>query len=429
MMRALYSLILYLALPFILLRLRLRARKAPAYALRWRERFGFVPVLSSEKPVVWLHTVSVGEFLAALPLIRQLQQDEVQLVITTTTPTGSERVKAALGDSVYHVYAPYDLPDCLARFMRRVQPSLMLMMETELWPNTLAACHKRVVPAVLINGRLSARSARGYQKFSALTRPMLAQLTAAGIQHRDDADRFAALGLPTERIRVTGNIKFDIQLADALRQRAAQLKEEWTDHGKRLVWIAASTHTGEDEIILDAFSRLKNANTAAAQSLLLVLVPRHPERFNNVAELCEKRGFAIVRRSQGVTPAAADILVGDTMGELQLLFGASDIAFVGGSLVPNGGHNMLEPAAWQLPLNSGPHVFNFAESARLLQANNALVLAEDAAALAADTLQLIEAPALRLQRGEAALAVVENNRGALERTLQLIRQFIVKQKD
>lgn len=424
MMRFLYSLVLYLALPFILLRLRLRARKAPAYALRWRERFGFVPVLKSEKPVVWLHTVSVGEFLAALPLIRQLQQDDVQLVITTTTPTGSERVKAALGDSVYHVYAPYDLPDCLARFLRRVRPSLMLMMETELWPNTLAACHKRGIPAVLINGRLSERSARGYQKFSELTKPMLRQLTAAGIQHHDDADRFVALGLSSDRVTVTGNIKFDIQLADALRQRAALLKDEWTNHGKRLVWIAASTHAGEDEIILDAFARLKQAGNLAAKSLLLVLVPRHPERFNSVAELCEKRGFSVVRRSEGVAPGAADILVGDTMGELQLMFGASDIAFVGGSLVPNGGHNMLEPAAWQLPLNSGPHVFNFAESARLLQENNALVLASAAAALAADTLQLIESPVLRAQRGEAALAVVENNRGALERTLQLIRRFI-----
>lgn len=423
-MRFFYTLVLYLALPFILLRLRLRARKAPAYALRWRERFGFVPRLVSTKPVVWLHTVSVGEFLAALPLIRQLQQDDVQLVITTTTPTGSERVSAALGDSVYHVYAPYDLPDCIGRFMRRVQPSLMLMMETELWPNTLAACRARGVPAVLINGRLSARSARGYQKFSALTRPMLGQLTAAGIQHQDDAARFAALGLAAERSAVTGNIKFDIQLADALRQQAAQLKQQWSNNGQRLVWIAASTHAGEDEIILDAFALLKKSTSQAAQSLLLVLVPRHPERFNRVAELCEKRGFSLVRRSLGVAPDGADILVGDTMGELQLLFGASDMAFVGGSLVANGGHNMLEPAAWQLPLISGTHVFNFAESARLLQENNALVLVGDAAALVAAILPLIESPVLRVQRGKAALAVVECNRGALARTLQLIRRFI-----
>lgn len=423
-MRLIYTFIFYCALPLVVLRLLWRARKAPLYKKRMAERFGWVKTIESERPLVWLHTVSVGEFLAALPLIRKLQQASVLLLITTTTPTGSEQVKATLGDSVFHVYAPYDLPDCLARFLARVKPALLLIMETELWPNTLFACHRRAIPVVLINGRLSERSARGYQRFAATSREMLECLSAAAIQHKDDALRFQRLGLPASSINVTGNIKFDLTLTAELQARAVQLKAQWSQNGQRSIWIAASTHQGEDEIILDAFALLRQSALLPAQKLLLVLVPRHPERFTTVATLCRERGYQVSTRSSGANTDTADVLVGDTMGELLLLFGASDIAFVGGSLVPRGGHNFMEPAAWGLPLISGHHVFNFVEAAQLLSEAGALTFADSAASLAKEVSILLEDPEQRERRGAAAARVVAENRGALDKTLILIKSYL-----
>ncbi len=428
-MRWFYTLCFYVMLPVILLRLWRRARLAPAYRQRWRERFGFFPALNpGTKKVVWIHTVSMGEFLGALPLIRHLlNQPQLQLVITTTTPTGSERVKAVLGDQVFHVYAPYDLPDAIARFLRRVRPSLLLIMETELWPNTLAACAARHIPSVLINARLSEKSARGYRRFASLTRPMLAHLSRVAIQQQADAERFIALGLAPHKAVVTGNIKFDLTLDDRLRAQAAALKAQLSQQGQRLVWIAASTHEGEDDIILDAFARLRAL--PEGQSLLLVLVPRHPERFASVYALCCARGFNTLRRSQGEhsqgeSSDAMDILLGDTMGELLLLFGASDIAFVGGSLVQKGGHNFVEPAAWGLPLVSGESLFNFAEVSRLLQCAGALQTAATDEALAGICAALLRDSGQRQVRGAAALAVAQENRGALHKTLNAIAPYL-----
>ncbi len=424
-MRFVYTLCFYLLIPVVLLRLLWRSIAAPAYAKRWAERFGFFAGLTTSKKVIWLHTVSVGEFLAALPLIRRLQADEnVQLVITTTTPTGSERVRATLGESVFHVYAPYDVPDALARFFKRVQPCLYLVMETELWPNTLAACAKRKVPALLINGRLSEKSARGYARFAGLMQPMLTNLTTALIQNKTDAARFVNLGLPSAQAQVTGNIKFDLSLTEELRSRAVELKKQLSQQGQRLIWIAASTHQGEDEIILDTFTQLRQAADARAQSMVLVLVPRHPERFERVGQLCEMRGFKTLRRSRAEITADMDILVGDTMGELMLLFGASDIAFVGGSLVPNGGHNFIEPAAWGLPLLSGEHLFNFAEVSRLLQDAGALTLTKNAHELAQQLLALVVDEHQRSEKGGKALQVAIENRGALDKTLAIINTYI-----
>lgn len=424
-MRFFYTLCFYLLVPVILLRLLSRSLRAPAYAKRWAERFGFFTPLVTDKTVVWLHTVSVGEFIAAVPLIRQLQTNpSLHFMITTTTPTGSERVRASLGNTVSHVYAPYDLPDVLARFLNRTKPALMLIMETELWPNTLAICAQRNIPTLLINGRMSARSAKGYEKFSAITRPMLQRLTLALIQNADDAARLQALGLPASSVQVTGNIKFDLTLSDELRSEAASLKQQWSQDGERLLWIAASTHQGEDEIIVEAFQKVKSSGTPAVSNLRLILVPRHPERFTSVASLCERRGFTIGKRSLGPIADNVDIVIGDTMGELLLLFGASDIAFLGGSLVANGGHNFIEPAAWALPLLSGPHVFNFAEVSRLLQAAGGLVLVNSAAELAAQVKGLVENSQEREGRGAAALAVANANRGALQKTLDAIAPFI-----
>lgn len=425
-MRFFYTLVFYFSLPLILLRLLWRSRLAPAYAQRWGERFGVFAPLITEKKVVWIHTVSLGEFIAALPLIRALlQRPELQLVVTTTTPTGSERVKATLGESVFHVYAPYDLPDCLMRFMARVRPELLIIMETELWPNTLAACARREIPVVLINARLSARSARGYGRVAGLTRPMLQRLSCAAIQNAEDAQRFIALGLPPDRAQVTGNIKFDLTLGEDLLARARQLKADWSLSGKRLVWIAASTHPGEDELILTALTRLRESSSVEAQKLLLVLVPRHPERFNAVAELCQAQGFRLVRRTSGELPdAACDLVLGDTLGELLLLYGASDMAFVGGSLVPRGGHNFIEAAAWRLPLLSGTHVFNFVEASQLLHSAGALAWVSSPEELARVVDNLASDGQLREQGGKAALAVADANRGALEKTLLLLDTYL-----
>ena len=424
-MRVIYTSIFYVLLPFVLLRLLWRSIASPAYTKRWAERFGFFPLLTTTKRVVWLHTVSVGEFLAALPLIRRLHSDDrLQLVITTTTPTGSERVRATLGDSVVHVYAPYDLPDVLMRFFARINPSLYLVMETELWPNTLALCAQRNIPTLLINGRLSEKSARGYARFGALTKPMLQNLSRAAIQNPTDATRFIALGLPDDRAIVTGNIKFDLSLNDDLRAQATTLKTQLSNNGQRLVLIAASTHQGEDEIILDAFAQVRASSFESVRTAVLVLVPRHPERFERVGQLCASRGFTTTKRSERSWNNQSDILLGNTMGELMLMFGASDIAFVGGSLVPNGGHNFIEPAAWGLPLVSGEHLFNFAEVARLLMDAGALTTVNSAQALADEFIRLLGDESARMESGAAALQVAVDNRGALDKTLLVIADYL-----
>jgi 3-deoxy-D-manno-octulosonic-acid transferase len=321
------------------------------------------------------------------------------------------------------VYAPYDLPDVVARFLHRIKPSLLLIMETELWPNTLAACAKRGIPAVLVNGRMSERSARGYAKLSSLTRPMLQDLSLALVQSKDDAARLISLGLPPLNAVITGSIKFDLTLDDDLRIHARNLKQQWSNNGERVIWIAASTHHGEDEIILDAFSICQK--NPALQHVLLVLVPRHPERFPSVGRLCESRGFSVAKRSAYECTPETQIILGDTMGELLLMFGASDIAFVGGSLVPNGGHNFIEPAAWQLPLLSGEHVFNFAEVARLLHHAGALAFVDSSAKLAEQVELLVTDKMERQKRGSAALVVANDNRGALQKTLQIINNLLI----
>ncbi|MFA5631257.1 MAG: lipid IV(A) 3-deoxy-D-manno-octulosonic acid transferase [Porticoccaceae bacterium] len=420
--RILYSLVFYLLVPFICLRLWWRSRRVPAYRRRWRERFGVVPRPDPGREVIWVHAVSVGETIAAVPLVRRLQEryPDALIAVTTTTPTGSERVRALLGDSVYHSYVPYDLPDALARFLARLQPRLLIVMETELWPNLVHACARRDIPVVLANARLSEKSAVGYRRFAALTARMLGELTWVAAQHEDDGARFLALGLPAARLQVTGNIKFDFAIRDEQRRQAQVLAEQWRGADGRPVWLVASTHRGEDEIILDAFARA----LARVPNLLLVLVPRHPDRFEQVAALCSARGHRMARRSRAEIPdAATQVLLGDTMGELAVFFGACDIAFVAGSLVPVGGHNLLEPAAWGVPVLSGPVLFNFAEASALLQQADALTLCENADEIADAVVNLVENPEQRSRQGAAARAVVDANRGALARLMALIERL------
>ena len=419
MNRSLYSLLFHLLLPLIALRLLWRAWRAPAYARRIAERFAFgLPPL---KPGgIWVHAVSVGESIAAAPLIRQLLVLYPQLPITITcmTPTGSERIQAMFGGAEYqgrvqHCYMPYDLPWAAARFLDRVQPRLAVVMETELWPNHIHQCARRGIPVALANARLSERSARGYARFARLTAPMLAELSLIAVQTQVEAERFLALGARSEAVQVTGSIKYDLTIAPQLLEQATAQRQQWQLDG-RPVWIAASTHAGEDEIVLAAHRQLLQVRA----DTLLILVPRHPERFNSVYELCQREGFSSVRRSTG-NPVNAEqqVLLGDTMGELLLLYALADIAFVGGSLVPNGGHNLLEPAALGKPVLSGPQLFNFLEIAAQLRAAGALGEVRDADSLAAAVQRLWQQPDESERMREAGLEVMLRNQGALQRLL------------
>ena len=421
MNRHLYTLLLHLALPLIALRLALRARKAPAYARRIGERFSLG--LPAMKPGgIWVHAVSVGESIAAAPMIRALQARHPDLPVTVTcmTPTGSERIQALFGDSVQHCYLPYDLPWAASRFLDLVQPRLTVVMETELWPNHIHQCARRGIPVALANARLSERSARGYARFRTLTAPMLAELSLIAAQTQTEAQRFLDLGARPPCVEVTGSIKFDLKINVELPRRAAELRRQWqTD--QRPVWIAASTHAGEDEIILAAHRQVLNEHPDA----LLILVPRHPERFDSVYALCRSLGLTTRRRSSGEAVQNDDqVLLGDTMGELLFLYALADIAFVGGSLVANGGHNLLEPAALGKPVLSGPHLFNFLEIAAQLREAGALGEVENQTQLADRVATLLNEPGTAQQMGEAGVAVLKANQGALERLLEGLQRLL-----
>lgn len=420
-MRRLYTILFYCALPFILLRLLWRARKNPAYARRWSERFGCL-----SKPIaqhgIWIHAVSVGETIAAIPLIKALQQryPDLPILVTTTTPTGADRVQAVFAQQVSHAYLPYDLPGALQRFVEQVKPQCLIIMETELWPNLLHICAKNGVNTLLANARLSEQSAAGYQKIGLLTRAMLKQLTVLAAQSPNDATRFLALGMNPERLSVTGSIKFDLEIPTDLTQRALELRTIW---GKqRPVWIAASTHEGEEELILNAHVEVRKKIPDA----LLVLVPRHLERFNRVAALAQRLGFKITRRSECLVCAEdTGVFIGDSMGELLLFYAAADVAFVGGSLVPVGGHNPLEPAALSLPVLMGPHLFNFAHISQELISAGAMLQIKNAGELAQQIIELLQNTPLRQQMGAKGERFVAQNRGAVAKHLALLEPLLI----
>lgn len=414
-MRTLYSFLWYLLLPFLFLRLWLRGRKAPAYRLRWKERMAWGYRPGTLKNSLWVHAVSVGETLAAAPLIERLLADypDVPLLVTTTTPTGSERVQALFGDRVTHVYCPWELPTALTRFMRAFDPQLVIVLETELWPNLCAAVKRHGAKLMLMNGRLSEKSYQGYGKLPRLIRPMMARFDALAVQTRVEAERYMALGARPERVYPIGSVKFDMTLDTAVKQAASQLRASF---GDRPVWIAASTHPGEDAPVLAAHKTLR----AQKPDALLILVPRHPERFDGVADQVREAGLSVARRSQQEPAADAAVYLADTMGELLMLFGACDVAFVGGSLVPVGGHNLLEPAAWEKPVLTGPHLHNFTAIAQLLDEAGGLSVVDSGEALADKLQALMSDPDQCARQGQAAAAVVEANRGALEKGLELI---------
>lgn len=419
-MRILYTCLLYLLAPFVPLRLLWRSRKAPAYRRRIAERFGFSAPLPADRPVCWLHTVSVGEFLAAQPLLTRLMaaHPDYRFLVTTTTPTGAARVEAGFGDRVIHRYLPYDLPGAVARFLKRTRPRIGIVMETELWPNLYRQCHDRAIPLILVNARMSERSARGYGRVAGLARATLHCLSAIAAQGEEDRARLLDLGAQPDRVQTTGSIKFDLELPPGLDERGAELRQRWG--AGRPAWIAASTHRGEDEQVLDAFAEVRRQIPEA----LLVLVPRHPERFDEVARLCQGRGFFTARRSLNDCDTHANIYLGDTMGELMLMYAAADVAFVGGSLVPTGGHNLLEPAALGLPVLTGPHMFNFAEINRSLLGANAAFEVSDSGALAAQVINLLRDQKARIDMGGRGREMVERSRGALGRVLEMVERYL-----
>lgn len=415
----LYSLVFYLLLPVLLLRLWWRGRLAPGYRRNWRQRLGLGSPI--DQPVIWVHAVSVGETVAIAPLVHWLLQryPRHRVLITNMTPTGAEQVRKLFGDRVEQRFCPWDLPLALSAFLRRTRPELCIVVETELWPNMLARCERAGVPVLLANARLSARSARGYRRFAALTQPMLRRLRLIAAQNATDAERFVALGMPTERVAVTGSIKFDLQ-PDAAKVKAGQVLRQQLG-SERPVLIAASTHQGEDEILLDAWQHLKATHPA----LVLILVPRHPERFADVARLCRRYSEQLVCRSRGEQPdRQTELYLGDTMGDLMLLYAAADIAFVGGSFSGTGGHNPLEPAALGLPVVMGPDCFNFQTITDALGEAGGLVRVEDANRLEAQLSAWLGDVVRRRIAGEQGADFVAANRGALERLQQAVESLL-----
>jgi 3-deoxy-D-manno-octulosonic-acid transferase len=412
MARFIYTLAVFALLPWAVLHLLWRARRQPEYLRHWGERFGYFDAAPSI-PTIWLHAVSVGETRAAQPLVAALREryPDRRILFTHMTPTGRATSEALFGDSVERIYLPYDTPWAMRRFLRHYRPEFGLIMETELWPNLIAACRRESVPLRLVNARLSQRSAGRYAKFPALTREALRGLVAIGAQSTADAARLEALG--AQGVTVTGNIKFDIE---APEQQLALGREFRLRYGSRPVWLVASTREGEEVLILDAWKRV-----GAGDAALLIIVPRHPQRFDEVSRLAAERGFVVQRRSEDSPVApATQVLIGDSMGEMFAYYASADIAFIGGSLLDFGSQNLIEAAACGTPVLIGPSTRNFAEVAREAIACGAALSIGDADDLVKQVNALLADAGRRRRMGEAGRAFAERHRGATQRTLALI---------
>ncbi|WP_298134240.1 lipid IV(A) 3-deoxy-D-manno-octulosonic acid transferase [Acidiferrobacter sp.] len=414
----LYRFTARLVLPFALVRLWWRSRNDAEYAPRWTERLGYGGPIAGAP--IWVHAVSVGETRAAAPLIRALLDDcpQTPVLVTTTTLTGAAQVAMLFGEGVIHRFAPFDLPGAVARFLDRTRPRVAIILETEIWPQLFATLARRRVPVFLANVRLSERSFRRYQRIPRLIAAALGVPAVIAAQSQADAMRLRALGAPAARVHVTGNMKFELSPTAGLREAAQALRLAW---GERPVWVAASTHQGEEEVVLTAHRVLQET----FPRLLLVLVPRHPERFEAVGKMVRSGGMVVVARSAG-GPVTDDteVLLGDTMGELMLFFAAADCAFIGGSLVATGGHNPLEALALGVPVVFGPHMFNFDEVARLTRSAGAGVQVADEDGLIAALRTYLGDPEARRAASESGEALVRTHQGALGRTRALLAPFL-----
>jgi len=417
--RLLYNLLTYLLLiPYAFYWL-FKGIGNRSYLEKLGQRFGFgFPKLDES---IWIHAVSVGEVQAAVPLIRALIRKfpGQNIVVTTVTPTGAARVRALFGDDVQHCYIPFEFPHAIRSFFSSIKPRAAMIMETEIWPNLYRGCGVRKIPLILVSARISLKSIPGYRRLLPLIRETLSHGIIIAAQTEADAARFLELGANPSRTRVTGNIKFDVELEPNIADEGRQLRS--TLFGPRPVWIAASTHDGEEQLVLEAHRSLLEKHP----DLLLVLVPRHPERFSSVRELVERWGFGVVARTEKRhCDANNEVFLVDTMGEVPLFFAASDVAFVGGSLVPIGGHNLLEPAAQGLPIVTGPHVFNAPEIAASFVKLGACRIVSDSNELAMTVSDLINRPEEAEKIGRNGLAVLEQNRGSLKRLLVLLEPLL-----
>ena len=415
-----YSLVLSVFAPFVFIRLLWLGTKNPDYLKRWPERFGFLPELQITKPLVWLHAVSVGEVQAAKPLVEQLlkKHPDRQLLITTTTPTGMATVKQLFGERVLQLYFPYDLPLSISRFLNKLNPKLLIVMETEIWPNLYRRCHFRNIPIALINARLSERSSGGYRRFPRLTARTLQYVSLISAQTRADAERFLLLGANPDTVGVAGNLKFDVTQPHSISEKGQVLRRFFSVN--RTIWIAASTHEGEEKIVLEAFKEV----ILHDPDCLLIIAPRHLERFQAVTDLCKKAGFNTVKHSEKENySGATQIYVLNTLGELPAFYATSDISFVGGSLVPSGGHNMLEPASLGIPIICGEYLYNFTEVADLLKQEHALFLVSTAKELAETVIKLLSDANLRHNMGERARKVFFGNQGSVNNILLSLQEI------
>ena len=425
MLRLIYTAIFYLALPLYFVRLTIRAVQNPDYLKRWGERLGYGSNLPTEgKTVLWIHAVSVGEVNASIPLVRSLLDtySNSEILVTTSTPTGSKILLDKMGARVKHQYVPLDLPACLNVFLDRWNPKAVIVLETEIWPNILSMCKERGIFTALVNARLSEKSKDKYNIVKPLAAEALANLDLLIAQYDSDADRFKEINTAL-KIEVCGNLKFDQQVPEEMHSISSSIRDSWSDDGQRPTLIAASTHETEEEFVLDAFLEI----LGEAKESLLILVPRHPERFETVFEYIQNRELSVARRSNkdDVTPKT-QVLLGDTMGELNFLYSVSDVAFVGGSLVDHGGQNLLEPASLGLPLSSGKSLRNFQEIADELQESKALFLIEEQKELSDFFIDMISKPKKSARIGKASAKVFEKNRGVLIKINQSLNKHLSK---
>ena len=424
-----YTLALWFLLPYIFLRLLWRARKQPEYLHHIAERFGFYSI-QSNKPVIWLHAVSVGETRATQSLVNRLcaNYPDHQILLTHTTPTGRAASEQLYGDSLLRVYLPYDYPFAVRGFLLRFRPKLGILMETEIWFNLIRSCQISSTPLLLLNARMSEKSARGYARFTRLTRNALVNLSAVAAQTVDDAMRLSDLGAIS--VSVMGNLKFDIEPPPEMLELGKQLREQFGL--TRKIFLAASTRDGEEELLLDA---LKNIHIP---DLLLVIVPRHPQRFAVVASMLEQRGISFQRRSkmaQAGMPLKGSsqyiqvtsqfqVVLGDSMGEMFAYYASADLAFIGGSLLPFGGQNLIEACAVGTPVLVGPHMYNFAEATRLAISAGAAIMITDVTDLVTVVQRLFQNPNTLLLMRQQCAGFVGSNRGATEKALQLVKQHL-----
>lgn len=420
-MRILYSLVMYCLLPVFLIRLFALSFSMPAYRSRWRERLGYVPSPPAGNPLIWIHAVSVGEVQAATTLIRLIDEQlpSCSIVVSTVTPTGADTLKKHFQDRYTHFYLPYDLPGVVERMLQRLMPDICIIMETEIWPNLYYYCKQRNIPVVIANARLSVNSLSGYKKVPTLVARTLAYVDRVVAQSKVDATRFHELGCNWDNIKISGNLKFDVS---PVSEGKPSLQENpRLGIASRPVWVAASSHEGEEELILDAYEWVLKEYS----NCLLILAPRHPQRFDKVASLCRERGYSLNKLSEiEVEEGSVQILMVDSIGELHQLFPLADAAFIGGSLVAGGGHNMLEPAAYGKVVLTGVNYSNFQEVAELMLSAKAMFVVNDPKELAEKLLLLLADDKLRTEMGENALQVVKNNSGAARMTVEIVQELL-----